>query len=63
MDGWDVFLPFLVLSRPFFICGIPLRASFPAAVDQLMAYGWKVMFPLALLNIVVTAGILLAIRL
>ena len=26
-----------------------------------MAYGWKVMFPLALVNLVVTAGILLAL--
>jgi NADH-quinone oxidoreductase subunit H len=27
----------------------------------LMAYGWKVMLPLALLNLVVTGGILLAL--
>jgi len=27
-----------------------------------MAYGWKVMLPLALLNLVVTGGVLLAIR-
>jgi len=52
------------LKTFFFICGfILLRASLPRPrYDQLMAYGWKVMFPLALLNIVVTAGILLAIR-
>ncbi|MCL4302223.1 MAG: NADH-quinone oxidoreductase subunit NuoH [Anaerolineae bacterium] len=29
--------------------------------DQLMSYGWKVMLPLALLNLVVTGGVLLAI--
>lgn len=49
------------LKTFFFICGfILLRASLPRPrYDQLMSYGWKVMLPLALLNIVVTAGILL----
>jgi NADH-quinone oxidoreductase subunit H len=44
------------------ICGfILLRAALPRPrFDQLMAFGWKVMLPLALLNIVVTGGILLA---
>jgi NADH-quinone oxidoreductase subunit H len=28
--------------------------------DQLMAYGWKVMLPLALLNLLVTGAIVLA---
>ncbi|MEZ4862699.1 MAG: NADH-quinone oxidoreductase subunit NuoH [Caldilineaceae bacterium] len=44
-----------------FICGfILLRASLPRPrFDQLMAYGWKVMLPLALLNLVVTGGVLL----
>ncbi len=52
------------LKTSFFICGfILLRASLPRPrYDQLMAYGWKVMFPLALANILVTAGILLALR-
>lgn len=47
-----------------FICGfILLRATLPRPrYDQLMAYGWKVMLPLALLNLVVTGGILLAIH-
>src|SRR6185437_14038036 len=31
----------------------------PLRYDQLMAYGWKVMLPLALLNIVVTGAVLL----
>lgn len=41
-----------------FICFFVLmRASLPRPrYDQLMAYGWKVMLPLALLNLVVTGG-------
>lgn len=40
---------------------ILLRAALPRLrFDQLMAYGWKVMLPLALLNIVVTGGVVLA---
>jgi NADH-quinone oxidoreductase subunit H len=47
-----------------FICGfILLRASLPRPrYDQLMSFGWKLMLPLSLLNLVVTAGILLAIE-
>jgi NADH-quinone oxidoreductase subunit H len=40
---------------------ILLRATLPRPrYDQLMSFGWKLMLPLALLNIVVTGGILLA---
>jgi NADH-quinone oxidoreductase subunit H len=51
-----------VLKTFVFICGfILLRAALPRPrFDQLMTYGWKVMLPLALLNLVVTGGILLA---
>jgi NADH-quinone oxidoreductase subunit H len=46
----------------FFICiFILLRASLPRPrYDQLMSYGWKVMLPLALLNLMATGGIVLA---
>jgi NADH-quinone oxidoreductase subunit H len=47
-----VFLCFFILLR----AGLP-RPRF----DQLMACGWKLMLPLALLNLVVTGGIVLAV--
>jgi NADH-quinone oxidoreductase subunit H len=53
---WFSFKTFLFIC--FFIL---LRAALPRPrYDQLMAYGWKVMLPLALLNLIVTGGIVLA---
>lgn len=41
---------------------ILLRASLPRPrFDQLMGFGWKVMLPLALINLLATGGILLAL--
>lgn len=64
--GWlgPGFLPPLVwfILKTFgFICFfILLRASLPRPrYDQLMEYGWKVLLPLTLLNLVVTATIVL----
>jgi len=53
------------LKTLFFIClFILLRASLPRPrYDQLMSYGWKVMLPLSLLNLLATGGILLAVNL
>jgi len=53
-----------ILKTLFFIClFILLRASLPRPrYDQMMSYGWKVMLPLALLNLLVTGGILLEIN-
>ncbi|MEJ2263787.1 MAG: NADH-quinone oxidoreductase subunit NuoH [Anaerolineales bacterium] len=49
----------LFLMICFFIL---MRATLPRPrYDQLMGYGWKIMLPLALLNLLVTGGILLAI--
>src|SRR5205085_8810810 len=40
---------------------ILLRASLPRLrYDQLMRFGWKTMFPLALINVMITAAFLLA---
>ena len=66
--GWmgPLFPPLIwfVLKTFIFICGfILLRASLPRLrYDQLMSFGWKVMLPLSLLNLMVTGGILLATK-
>ncbi len=65
--GWlgPVLPPFVwfFLKTFAFICFfILLRAALPRIrYDQLMSYGWKVMLPIALLNLVVTGGVLLAV--
>jgi NADH-quinone oxidoreductase subunit H len=48
----------------FFICTfILLRGALPRPrFDQLMSWGWKVMLPLALLNVLVTGAVVLATR-
>lgn len=64
--GWlGPILPPIVwfgLKTFVFICFfILLRASLPRPrYDQLMAYAWKVMLPLTLLNLVVTGGLVVA---
>lgn len=56
--GWFAFKVFLILC--FFIL---LRASMPRPrYDQLIAFGWKIMLPLALLNLLVTGAVLLALE-
>jgi NADH-quinone oxidoreductase subunit H len=63
--GWlGPFLPpvawFLIKLFIFICIFILLRAALPRPrYDQLMSFGWKVMLPLSLLNIVVTGGIVL----
>jgi len=46
----------------FFICGfVLLRASLPRMrYDQLMAFGWKLMLPLSLANLMITGALILA---
>ncbi len=53
---------FLIKTFAFIGLFILVRAALPRPrYDQLMAFGWKVMLPLALLNLVVTGGIVLAL--
>ena len=64
--GWlgPAFLPpvvwFLIKTMVFVMFFVLLRASLPRPrYDQLMEYGWKVLLPLSLLNILITGGVLL----
>jgi len=51
---------FLIKMFAFICFFILVRASFPRLrYDQLIAFGWKVMLPLSLLNLVVTGGVVL----
>jgi NADH-quinone oxidoreductase subunit H len=51
---------FMLKTFAFICFFILLRAALPRPrYDQLMAYGWKVMLPLALLNLMITGAILL----
>jgi NADH-quinone oxidoreductase subunit H len=67
--GWlgPSFLPPLVwfsLKTFGFIClFVLLRAALPRPrYDQLLDYGWKILFPLTLVNLLVTAGIVLYMK-
>ncbi len=62
LGPWLPPLAWFLLKTFFFIClFILLRASLPRPrYDQLMAWGWKIMLPLVLANILVTGGILVA---
>jgi len=66
--GWlGPFLPpllwFIIKTFVFIGIFILLRASLPRLrYDQLMAFGWKVMLPIAILNLLVTGAIVLAMQ-
>jgi len=65
LGGWlgpwlPPFIWFAIKTFTVICLFILLRATLPRPrYDQLMSFGWKLMLPLALLNIVVTGGILL----
>ena len=67
--GWlGPFFPPIVwfaLKTFIFMCFfILLRAAIPRPrYDQLMSFGWKVLLPIALLNLLVTGGVILALEL
>jgi NADH-quinone oxidoreductase subunit H len=65
--GWlgPGFLPpivwFLIKTFGFILFFILLRAALPRPrYDQLLGYGWKVLLPLALINLLVTGAVVLA---
>ena len=64
--GWHgPFLPPLIwfaLKTAVLICGfVLLRASLPRLrYDQLMSFGWKIMLPVALLNLLITGAVVVA---
>lgn len=68
LGGWHgLWLPpivwFLLKTFAFICLFILLRASLPRPrYDQLMAYGWKVLLPLSLLNLSVTGAVVIAIH-
>ncbi len=52
---------FLVKTLAFIALFILIRGSLPRPrYDQLLSFGWKIMLPLALLNLLVTGGVVLA---
>jgi NADH-quinone oxidoreductase subunit H len=66
--GWlgPTFLPpvvwFILKTFVFILFFILLRASLPRPrYDQLMEYGWKILLPVALLNLLITGAIVLMI--
>jgi NADH-quinone oxidoreductase subunit H len=66
--GWlGPFLPpiaWFLIKTGFFICLFILaRAALPRPrFDQLMAWGWKLMLPLALANLMITGAVVLALQ-
>jgi NADH-quinone oxidoreductase subunit H len=54
---------FIIKTFVFIGIFILLRASLPRLrYDQLMAFGWKVMLPIAILNLLVTGAVVLAMQ-
>jgi NADH-quinone oxidoreductase subunit H len=52
---------FVIKTFAFITLFFLLRATLPRPrFDQLMAYGWKAMLPLSLLNLAATGGLILA---
>lgn len=59
LPGW---MWFLVKTSFFIAFFVVVRAALPRLrYDQLMSLGWKVMLPLALVNLMVTAAVVLAV--
>jgi len=55
---------FFLKSYLFVFVAVWLRATLPRVrVDQLMGMAWKVLLPLAMLNLIVTAGVVVWLKL
>jgi NADH-quinone oxidoreductase subunit H len=55
----------LFVIKTFIFIGvfILLRASLPRPrYDQLMEFGWKILLPLTLVNLMITAGVILFLK-
>jgi NADH-quinone oxidoreductase subunit H len=65
LGGWNgpVLPPvvwFAMKTGGFIFLFILLRAALPRPrYDQLMSYGWKLMLPLAILNLAITGAVIL----
>ena len=62
MGPWLPGIVWFLLKTMFFICFfILVRAALPRPrYDQLMSFGWKLLLPLSLLNVVVTGAVKLS---
>ncbi|MCC6955972.1 MAG: NADH-quinone oxidoreductase subunit NuoH [Anaerolineales bacterium] len=60
-DRWPWMGPFMLLAKVFVLLFVIiwLRATLPRVrYDQLMQLGWKILLPIAFLNVCVTAGVM-----
>jgi NADH-quinone oxidoreductase subunit H len=52
----------MIKTLAFILVFILFRAALPRPrYDQLMAFGWKVLFPVSLANVMVTGAVLVAL--
>jgi NADH-quinone oxidoreductase subunit H len=60
--GLPGFIWFVIKTLFFISLFIVVRATYPRfRYDQLMAFGWKLLLPLSLLNLTITAAVVLAV--
>jgi NADH-quinone oxidoreductase subunit H len=53
---------FILKTFVFIFLFILLRASLPRPrYDQLMDFGWKILLPITIINVLVTAGVVLVL--
>ncbi len=65
VDQFPILGPFYLLAKIFVWLGVLIwvRATWPRLrYDRLMSLGWKILFPLALLNVIVTAIVVVLVN-